>query len=155
PEAPAGSQELYTPQGQGRMLEGGGFVVKDGSMGPIRGGRGSSGGIQFEFLALTMSGLADIITPHMDRPVVDMTNLKGAYHVIIENRPPADGGGGERGGRKSGPPEARPGGEAVDPGPRADPFMDGLYAALEKSGLKLDKSKAPVELIVVEHLEKA
>ena len=155
PEAPAGSQELYTPSGEGRMLQGGGFVVKGGSLGPMRGGRGSSGALQFEFLALTMPGLADIITPHMDRPVVDMTNLKGAYHILIENHPPSDGGGDGRGVRKDGPPQARPGGEAVDPGPRSDPFFEGLSATLEKSGLKLEKSKAPVDLIVVEHVEKA
>src|SRR5579863_4640537 len=34
-----GSKDLYTPQGEGHMLDDGGFVVKGGSLGSIRGGR--------------------------------------------------------------------------------------------------------------------
>jgi uncharacterized protein (TIGR03435 family) len=39
-------------------------------------------------------------------------------------------------------------------GPRPDAFGEGLFAAIEKGGLKLEKIKAPVETIVVDHLEK-
>jgi uncharacterized protein (TIGR03435 family) len=86
PDTP-GSHALYTPQGDGRMLENGGFVLTDGAYGPMRGGRGPKGGMKIEFLKLTMPGLADVLAPHVERPVVDMTNLKGGYYFASERRP--------------------------------------------------------------------
>jgi uncharacterized protein (TIGR03435 family) len=148
PDTP-GSRALHTPQGDGRMLENGGFVVTDGAYGPMRGGRGPKGGMKIEFLKLTMPGLAEVLAPHVERPVVDMTNLKGGYYFASENQPPSGGGGS----RKGGPPE----GGRVDgdgPGPRPDPLGEALFTAIEKAGLKLEARKAPVETIVVDRLEK-
>jgi uncharacterized protein (TIGR03435 family) len=155
PETP-GSRPLYTPQGDARMLENGGFVVTGGAYGPMRGGRGPNGGMKIEFLKLTMPGLAEVLAPHVDRPVVDMTNLKGGYYFASENQPPS-GGGGSRGGgaRKGGPPEGgHVGGDGADSGPPPDPFGEALFTAIENAGLKLEARKAPVEMIVVDHLAK-
>jgi uncharacterized protein (TIGR03435 family) len=80
--------------------------------------------MRFEFQTLTMPALAEILTAHLDRPVVDRTGLKGACRLVSENRPPPDA------------------------------FAEGMCAALDKAGLKLVKSKAPVERIVVDRLEK-
>ena len=66
-----------------------------GPNGPGGGGRGfaiASGnatitpspntcGIRMEFTKLTMSSLAETLTPFLDRPVVDATNLDGTYNV--------------------------------------------------------------------------
>ena len=46
------------------------------------------------------------------------------------------------------PPGASPADAASTPGGSA------IFAAMEKLGLKLDSRKAPVETIVVDHLEK-
>ena len=145
PETP-GSRELYTYQGEARTVPGGGFVVTSGPFGPMRGGRGPNGGMKIEFLKLTMPGLTEVLAPHEDRPVVDMTNLKGTYYFGWEDQPPPRGDGG---GRKAGPPESGP-----DAGPRPDPLGESLLTAIDKAGLKLEKSKAPVEMLVVDHLEK-
>ena len=103
--------------------------------------------MRFEFQSLTMPALAEILTPHLDRPVIDRTSLKGAYLLVSENRPPAEaGGGGKKGGQ--------PGADTPDSGRPPDAFAEALFAALEKAGLKLEKIKAPVEMIVVDHLEK-
>jgi len=151
PEKP-GDTALYSGQGDARLLEGGGLVVTHGPLGPIRGGRGSDGGMRFEFLKLTMPGLADLVAPHEDHPVVDMTGLPGAYYLVVEVVPPsAEGGVGARGGKNGGPPE---GGVAADPGPRRDPLGDALFAAIDRAGLKLESRKAPVETVVIDHLEK-
>ena len=148
---PPGGRTLYSPQGDARVLDNGTLVVTGGTFGPIRGGRGSTGGMKFQFLKLTMPALAELLMPHVDRPVVDMTNLKGSYYLVSENHPPT-GGPGRKGG---GPAEAgRAGGDGADSGPTADPFGEGLFAALEKGGLKLEGRKAPVETIVVDRLEK-
>jgi uncharacterized protein (TIGR03435 family) len=107
-----------------------------------------------DMLKITMPGLADLLTPHEDRPVVDMTNLTGAYRFTFEIVPPTPSGDG---GRKGGPP-ADGGGGRDGGGPGADAprdvFGDALFQALEKAGLKLEKSKAPVATIIVDHLEK-
>ena len=150
PEVP-GSRALYTPQGSGSQLLDGTLVISSGPYGPMRGGRGPSGGMKFEFLKLTMAALAELLTPHVDRPVVDMTELKGAYELVSENHPPQGGSGG----RKGGPSEAgRAGIDVPDSGRPPDPFGEGLLAAIGKAGLKLSPGKAPVEIIAVEHLEK-
>ena len=64
--------------------------------------------------------------------------------------PPSDEGGGRK---SSGPPEGgRAGGDV--PGPRPDRFADTLFSVIEKGGLKVEKSKANIDVIVVDHLEK-
>ena len=139
---------MYSPQGEGRILDGGGFVVVDRLLGTVRSGRGASGGLKMEFLKLTMPALAEILTPHADRPVVDMTGLPGVYYFATENRPP-DGGGG---GRKSS--DAPPPDSAASVSRPQDPFGEGIFTAIAKAGLKLEARKAPIETVVVDHLEK-
>ena len=150
PDTP-GTRELDTPQGEARMLGDGTFVARGGPLGPIRGGRGSSGGIHFEFLNLTMPGLADLVAPHMDRPVVDQTELKGGYYWDFKIHPPTGDGGRKSAGDGDG---GRTGGGGPDAGPRTDAYGEALFAAIERAGLKLEKTKASVETIVVDHLEK-
>ncbi len=146
--APGGGAILYTPRGEGRTIEGGGFEVNDAEFGSVRGGRGPGGVMKFEFQRLAMSGLADLLTPHLDRPVVDRTGLKGSYYLAVENRPRTA----EEGQRKGGPQEAQDGLEVRR---LPDPFGDGLLAAIAKAGLELKAARAPVEMLVVDHVEKA
>lgn len=110
-------------------------------------------GLRVEFSKLTMAGLADLLAPHEDHAVVDMTNLPGSYSFVWEDSGPAGGG---TGGRKAGgPPDGgRAGGDDSDAAPRRDPLGDALFAAIERAGLKLEPRKAPVETIVVDRLEK-
>ena len=104
--------------------------------------------MRFEFLNITMPGLAMLLTPHSDRPVVDQTGLKGGYYLDLQIHAPE--GEGRKGG---GPGEGgRAGGDA--PAERFDPFGDTLFAAIEKAGLKLEKTKSTVQVIVIDHLEK-
>jgi uncharacterized protein (TIGR03435 family) len=150
PEAP-GSRVLYTPQGGGRQLQDGTFVVTSGQYGPMRGGRGPNGGMRFEFLKLNMPALAELLTAHVDRPVVDVTELKGTYELVTENHPPLGGGAS----RKGVSPEAdRAGSDMPDSGRPPDPFGEGLLTAIRRAGLRLSPTTAPVETIAVEHLEK-
>ena len=152
PDTP-GSRPLSSPQGEGRMLPDGGFALTDGAYGPIRGGRAGGGGLRIEFLKLTMPALADILTPHADRQVVDMTGLSGAYVLVSENRPRGgDAAGGMRGGRKGGPSE--PGAAGEIPARPNDAFGEALFRAIAAAGLRLEARKAPVEVVIVDHAEK-
>jgi len=147
PDTP-GTKPLYTPQGEARMLEGGGFRIAGGELGAVRGGRGA--GMKFEFLKITMPALAELLAPHLDRPVVDRTNLTGAYYLAAEIHPLLDGGGeGRKGGGREGGREG--GGDADSP---HDAYGEALFTGIEKAGLKLERTKAAVETIIVDRLDK-
>jgi uncharacterized protein (TIGR03435 family) len=145
--APPGSTPLLTSQGEARQLENGDLVITSGAYGPMRGGRNSNGVMKWEFRKLTMPALAAMLAPHLDRPVVDLTNLQGSYYLAFENRPPSEGTA-----RKgSGPSDVgRPGTDGHPP----DPFGEGLFRAIERAGLKLEARKEPVEMIVVDRVER-
>ena len=77
----------------------------------------------------------------LDRPVVDMTRLKGGYDfdlVFTRELPPGL------------PENARINGEPVDTsGPS-------IFEAMQKQlGLKLERQKGPVEILVIDRAEKA
>lgn len=153
PETP-GSREMDTPQGGGRAFQTGGFVVSDGATGPVRAGWGANGAMKFEYLKLTMPVLAALLTPHVDHPVLDMTNLKGTYYLASQNSAPS--GGAQPALKQDGHPEGPAAGPvAFGPPPREDDrYGEGLLRAIQKAGLKLEARKAPIEVVVVDRLEK-
>jgi len=75
----------------------------------------------------------------IDLPVVDQTGLQDAYNFHLDVGMPFARGGGEHG-------EDRPTAAPVESGPT-------IFAALEQIGLKLDSRKAPVQVIVIDHVE--
>jgi uncharacterized protein (TIGR03435 family) len=109
---------------------------------------------------VTMAGLVQMLTNRFraggdNRPVVDMTGLKGNYQLTLDfsladivaraqamnPHSPSAGGGGA---------DASPAAAASDPGGGLS-----VFAAVKKLGLRLEPRKAPVEQIVVDHAEKA
>jgi uncharacterized protein (TIGR03435 family) len=90
-----------------------------------------------------MPAFAEVVAPHEDRPVVDMTELKGSYDVEIAMEPPPEGGSRKDG---SGPQSGGP--------PPPDLFGEAIFRVIERAGLKLEPRKAPVDMIVVDHVEK-
>jgi uncharacterized protein (TIGR03435 family) len=109
----------------------------------------------------TLSRLADSLSNTMDRQVIDMTELKGAYEIDLTWSPDES----DSAKLKFGPGPGRgPGGEGAGPGggdPHGDPkATDGpdapnIFVALqEKMGLKLEPRKAPADIIVVDQAEK-
>lgn len=139
---------------------------------------------RYDFVPLPMAAFADALTIFLGRPVVDQTGMEGKYKVTLEIPPeaeagilmnvmggrglppPGPGGGGGRKGGGGGvggdpPPPPR---DLVSPG-CPDPMSllgDGVGApdgaiikAVQQIGLKLQQGRAPIETIVVDHLEKA
>jgi uncharacterized protein (TIGR03435 family) len=105
---------------------------------------------RFEGKKLPASLMADVMARFTDRPVIDMTNLKGNYDFLIELSPEDFLAMGIRAAIAAGvalPPQALQMAEAAS--------GDSLLNALEKLGLKLESRKAPVEVLVVDHCEKA
>jgi uncharacterized protein (TIGR03435 family) len=80
---------------------------------------------------VTMQRFAEFLTDEAGRPVVDKTNLTGAYDMTLD--------------------------WAVDNNANTNDASNGpsLFTALqEQLGLKLDSAKGPVETIVVDHAER-
>jgi uncharacterized protein (TIGR03435 family) len=152
PPAPAGNGQV---QFSGNM-DGKGVTVAGGPAGPMRMQMGPNGNMRLEASKMTMPMLAEMLSRFVDRPVVDMTELKGSYQVALELAMedlrnmartagmPMPGGGLASGGEAGRPADAA-----------SDPSGASIFAAVQQFGLKLDPRKTPLEMIVVDHLEKA
>jgi uncharacterized protein (TIGR03435 family) len=105
---------------------------------------------KFEGRKMKVASITSALSAFMDRPVVDMTNLKGDYDFSLELSPEDFRAMGIRAAIAAGvalPPQA------VQMADTAS--LDSLYSALEKLGLKLESRKAPLEVLVVDHAEKS
>ena len=98
---------------------------------------------------MDLSMLANTLSNQLGRPVVDRTGLTGHYDFKLEYTPdPGQAGGGPFGGA---PPP--PGVQAPPP---PDPNGPSIFTALqEQLGLRLESTKGPVEMIVIDSVEKA
>jgi uncharacterized protein (TIGR03435 family) len=104
----------------------------------------------------TMAGLAEMLSGQLDLPVVDMTGLTGKYDYTLYFAPEGLAGMRLPGGLPPPPPPGEAGGgmpAANAPDAQSNP---NLFTALqEQLGLKLEQRKGPVDLLVIDHLEKA
>jgi uncharacterized protein (TIGR03435 family) len=105
-----------------------------------------------------LEGFASQLSNQFDKPVIDMTQLKGRFDFKLRYDPSSMPGRGGMGPMMLAAPP--PGG--VPPGgdtsryvaPDREPAPSIFAAVQEQLGLKLDARKGPVELIVVDHFEK-
>jgi uncharacterized protein (TIGR03435 family) len=142
PNAP-GDRTPNSPQGPVNVRDiGGEVMVTSGPWGPMK-MRLESKGPAIDLLGVTMPLFADVLTQFMDRPVIDMTNLKGAYEVSLlpDDMLPF---------LAKHPPVA-----PNDDGKASDPTGSStIFKSMEKVGLKLERTKAPIETLVIDRLEK-
>jgi len=159
-DAPAGGRAPTTtddvnPQvrlsGRGENTQ---VSITGGPIGTAHMSMGPDGTMHLVASKMNMAALADTLSRFFDRPVVDLTELKGSYQVALDlsmedlrNAARAFGvmapgmGGGRDGGRAT--PDA-----ASDPGGLS------IFAAVQQLGLKLEPRKTPLDLVVIDHLEK-
>ena len=128
--------------------------ITGGGIGTAHMSMGSNGTMRLEAPKMTMAALADSLSRFFDRPVVDLTELKGSYQVALDlsmgdllNAARSAGfmAPGMGGGRDG----ARPPADAA-----SDPAGTSIFAAVQQLGLKLEPRKAPIDLVVVDRLEK-
>jgi uncharacterized protein (TIGR03435 family) len=101
--------------------------------------------------AQPISKLADALSRQLGRPVTDKTGLAGTYDFTLDFDPEGSIGG--RGMMPPSPHEGGPDGPGANP-PETE--AAGLFTALqEQLGLKLEQRKGPLDLLVVDHSEKA
>lgn len=115
-------------------------------------GKGSSftmANNKFEARKLNMVAFADTLARFVDRPVVDMTELKGSYDFTLDFTTEDYRAMRVRSAIAAGvtlPPEAL---RALD-----GSSGDSLFASLQILGLKLENHKAPLEMLVVDQVLK-
>jgi uncharacterized protein (TIGR03435 family) len=107
----------------------------------------SQTGMRLELTKMTAAGMVEILGRFVDRPIVDMTELKGKYDLTLEV------------GLEDMMTLARASGMAVQlpqaaGAGAAEPGSSSVFAAIQQYGLKLDARKAPIELLVIDHVEK-
>jgi uncharacterized protein (TIGR03435 family) len=118
-------------------------------------GKGSSLSIsytsnQLEAKKVTMAGLADVLARFTDKPVVDLTSIQGNYDFTLTFAPEDFRAMLIRSAVIAGatlPPEAL---KMLD-----SASGDTMFTALETIGLKMEPRKAPLEVLVIDHMEKA
>lgn len=142
----AGGSQVRINPGRGGatvvMPEGGTTKV---SMGP-------EGLMRMEMSKMTMNGFAESLTAFVDRPVVDMTELKGNYKLTVDlsmetllNVARAAG---------VGVPAFGPRGAPAGPADASDPGGGSIFASVQQLGLRLESRKAPVEFVVIDSVDK-
>lgn len=95
---------------------------------------------------MSMAMLANQLAQQLGRSVIDQTGLKGQYDIQLEWTPDTT----ERKGMGDGDP--RPNSEAA---PAPDPSGPSIFTAVqEQLGLKLEGQKGPVDILVIDHVEK-
>ncbi|HTX36432.1 MAG TPA: TIGR03435 family protein, partial [Bryobacteraceae bacterium] len=99
----------------------------------------------------TLASLGEMIARFSERPVVDMTRIQGLYDFDLVFSPetlrgvPAGGPGGP-GGPPAGVSEGSMPGALDGPG--------SIFDSVDRYGLKLEARKAPMEILVVDGIEK-
>jgi uncharacterized protein (TIGR03435 family) len=158
-DVPKGSGPADGPVVMGKMAMGkDGFPV----LPPGAAGRGSTaimmmnGNARMTASGQPMAGLAEMLSGQLDLPVVDMTGLTAKYDFTLYFAPEALVGMRLGAPPTPGPPPGEGGGGvpgASAPDAQSNPS---LFAAIqEQLGLKLEQRKGPVDLLVIDHLEKA
>ena len=102
------------------------------------------------FSGVEMAVIAQILTQSVGRPVIDKTGLTGVYDYTLKWTPEAGIGSPTPFGL---PPGAL--GRSPDAPQPADPDAPNLFTAVqEQLGLKLESARGPVEVVVIDRLEK-
>jgi len=135
----------------GNMEGGKGVTVKGGPMGQMHMSM-ADGRMHMEADKASMANLVETLSRFTDRPVVDMTELKGNYHIVLDlsmddlkNAAKAAGMGAMMG----------PAGDGKASTDASEPAGSSIFTSLQQMGLKLEPRKAPLAVIVIDHLEKS
>lgn len=100
----------------------------------------NNGNVVADARGITMAEFAARGLTRVDRPVVDKTGLSGRYDIHLEYA-------------ITGPIRVN-GGEAPDVTLPADPAGASIFSAVESLGLRLVSEKAPIDVIVVDSVER-
>jgi uncharacterized protein (TIGR03435 family) len=103
---------------------------------------GSDGSMHVDARNMSMPALAQALASFLDWMVVDATGLKGAYDVPLDFTPDDLRNG------------AKASGAAPPPEMPSDGTGSSISASLQRLGLKLESRRMPIDIIVIDHVDK-
>jgi uncharacterized protein (TIGR03435 family) len=113
------------------------------------------GHMHMEIGKMTLEDFANVVSRFVDKPVIDMTELKGNYQMALDltmedlqNIARAQGMQLPGAGAPTGASSSRPADAA------STPSGSSVFSSVQQMGLKLEPRKAPIETIIIDHLEK-
>jgi uncharacterized protein (TIGR03435 family) len=110
----------------------------------LRMGRGS-----MEAVAMAIPNIVQAFSSQLGRTIVDKTGLKGLYDLKLQWTPDGPALGGPVG------PGGPPGPGGPEAAPPIDPNGPSIFTAVqEQLGLKLESAKGPVEVLVIDSVQK-
>jgi uncharacterized protein (TIGR03435 family) len=134
--------------------QGGATVLGGKGVGNVKMSVGPNGTMHMEQPKVSMEQLVEVCSRFLDKPVVDETGLKGNYQMVLDLtiddlRAAAKSAG-----------VAIPGGpgagDSKSPGDAAStPGGGGILGSIAAMGLKIETRKAPIDVIIIDHIEKA
>ena len=101
-------------------------------------------GMRIELTKMNAVGMVDLLGRFLERPVIDMTGLTGRYDFFLDV------------GFEDMIQLAKAAGMSIPiqaPAP-AEPGSSSVFTAIQPYGLKLEPRKAPIEMLVIDHVEK-
>jgi uncharacterized protein (TIGR03435 family) len=101
-------------------------------------------GMRIQVTKMNSTGMMELLGRFVERPVVDMTDLKGRYDFDLDV------------GLQDMLSMARAAGINVPvmPNQAAEPGASAVFTAIQQYGLKLEPRKAPIDMLVIDHVEK-
>jgi uncharacterized protein (TIGR03435 family) len=143
-------ESVVDPAVAGGAVNGGGSGSANGvTVNTGRGGYFSLANNRVEARTISMPDFAETLSRFMDKPVVDMTSLPGTYDMTIELTPEDYRALLIQAGVKNGvtlPPEVLRLMEGAT--------FDSLMAGLRSFGIRFDPRRAPMEVVVVDQVNK-
>lgn len=158
PAAPA-KGEMSFGSGDNKVTmkqSGNGMVINSKETGPMRMTRSDSGSLRLEGDKMSMEMLTEMLSQYLDRPVVDLTELKGKYQVALDISMDTLMAMARKAGINMGAAGMPAGGgKASNPADAAsDPTGTSLFTSVQQLGLKLEARKLPYDYLVIDHVEK-
>jgi uncharacterized protein (TIGR03435 family) len=154
PHLKPSSAEDVVPQAADGPIQGGttvgagGAAISSGAAGDSRISPGQDGNLHIENKKMTLARFAEFIGRYSELPVVDLTGLKGSYDMEFDVSGEEVRNAARAHGFAVAPPAAADG-EAL-----SDPAGVSLASSLRRLGLKLESRKAPVEVLVIDKVDK-
>ena len=102
-------------------------------------------GMRIEVTKMNATGMVDMLSRFVEKPIVDMTDLKGRYDFTLDV------------GLEDMLALARAAGMNIPMPPNMTapaPGSSAVFTAIQQYGLKLEPRKAPIEMLVIDHVEK-
>ena len=141
-----GGQQMHITQ-DGRSMS---VIVADGVS--MRAAQSADGTMQMALTNAPMDRLVDLLTPFLDKPVVEATGLTERYDYAVDLRREDMLLAAQAAARAAG--VTLPTLPGAQPGHASDPGGSSVFSSVQKLGLRLDSRRMPLETIIVESAER-